>query len=670
MFGLVFGFVIQIESNQVHAAGGDGATSDISLLDTDADGVLDRITFRIANPNTETWSLTGLSPHGLQAQWSGSDVTINSVSITSAADANPVLIQVDLDESDADLLADTSNTNLELGYVQGNLGSNCTTEACITDDTDEEMNAIVLGSNTGPTNIENDGAAPVIAQFRYKDRSGDGIVDRVQLRFTETITAASSLARNDLLITNVGDFTDAAFGGNTDDLVTGSLQEVNINLGTDASVVDTYDDTATFAISTQNGFSITDGTNTNSTLGAQTQASVRDRANPVITSTTPTDDTTVQSRTNSVVFNFSEPMVTTFAEGTQFESTPDPGNWSATASNGDETITLTHNNFLCITDYVITTTEAFVLSANGDALFKPLIETGPFDGTLSFTTMSCGSEFIEAPEYSLEVDDLSCDAQLLEGDEYEITWSSSHDDQYYIDLFYTDSSGEYVEIATNESNDESYTWIVPEDLDSTTIKVVWQDLADEIDSGEVELTCGDQVVDDQDDQEDGDQSGDGELDDEEEEEVEVEEGEFSEGDLLRLDFSPIVYHVTSEGTRRPFADPYTYFTHYDSFEGVQVVSTDQISQLEIGMPMMPAPGIVLVKTPSNPQVFAINEAEELQWVVSEELAIVLFGDNWADYVIDINSAILFRFTKGQSIVTIEDWRLEGKEMKRRIDLAG
>lgn len=49
--------VWQATPNETKAAAGDGATSGITLLDTNANGKIDRITFNIANPNGETWTL-------------------------------------------------------------------------------------------------------------------------------------------------------------------------------------------------------------------------------------------------------------------------------------------------------------------------------------------------------------------------------------------------------------------------------------------------------------------------------------------------------------------------------------------------------------------------------------------------------------------------------------
>ncbi|MEQ9006962.1 MAG: hypothetical protein RLP12_03695 [Ekhidna sp.] len=127
-----------------------------------------------------------------------------------------------------------------------------------------------------------DSAAPQITDFEYEDNDSDGMIDRFVVSFSEALDAASSLSANDLIFTNNGDFNGALFGADATDLITGSVSSVTVVLGTESTVVDTEENSGTIAISTQNSFSLTDGTNTNNTLGAQAQATFSDGAAPQI----------------------------------------------------------------------------------------------------------------------------------------------------------------------------------------------------------------------------------------------------------------------------------------------------------------------------------------------------------------------------------------------------
>ncbi len=692
---MVFGVLAStFQVPTARAVAGDGASSAITLLDTNANGKLDRITFSVANPNTETWSLTGASPNGFSVTDDGADITITTVSITSAADANPVLVQVNLDESDTDLSVDTANTGatgLELIYTQGNLGSNCVAQACLTDDTDEELNVIATG-DSGGTDTEADGAAPQIASFSYADGgTGDGKVSAMTVTFTETLDTASVLGANDLTFTNVGDFTAAAFGSDATDLVTSGVSSVTVTLGTGSTAVDTRENSGTIAVSSQNLFSLTDGTTANTTLGAQTQATFLDTMKPVITSTTPTDASSVQSRTNALVWNFSEAMATAggWTEGAaaaaEFEASPDPGGWGTPAwSNSDKTVTISHAPFLCITDYTMTTDDTQINAANGESGFVALNDaaTTPVGVASTFTTMSCGTASTSAAEdtettYEIDVLTPNGGETLTEGEEYEITWEADPEGEYYIDLYYLDGE-DYVEIATQETNDGSYTWEVPADVEDSLVKVVWTDLADELDSDTSDADFNDtdgvseaeeeEVADEEEEVADAEAaeapSGTGisPVTGEEEEITAVEPGDF----ITSPSFST-VYYVTEDFERRAFISSAVFFTYADSYDEIKDVTDATLTALTLGDNMLPNPGVVLVKVQSDAKTYAVDDSYNLRWITSEEVAEDLYGTDWADYIIDIEATFFASFGAGDDVDSTDD--LTVGDMKTREEVS-
>ncbi|MBD3156779.1 hypothetical protein GF369_03035, partial [Candidatus Peregrinibacteria bacterium] len=156
-------------ATSVLAAAGDGASSNIQLFDTDNNGIIDQITFDIANPNGETWSLNGASPYGLSATQGGSALTISSVTIPGSVTANPVTVQVDLSETGMTTDTDGVNANaIELSYTQAGYGATPN----IQDSVDEELNPIASG-DTGATDTEIDAAPPIIIGLEYYDSGSD-----------------------------------------------------------------------------------------------------------------------------------------------------------------------------------------------------------------------------------------------------------------------------------------------------------------------------------------------------------------------------------------------------------------------------------------------------------------------------------------------------------------
>jgi hypothetical protein len=154
-----------------------------------------------------------------------------------------------------------------------------------------------------------DGAPPVISSFGYRDSDGDGMIDGVFLGFSEVPIAASSfLSANDLLLTNVGDFTGLAFGSDMVDHFPVQVSFAFFTFGTESIVVDTRDDSGNLAFSTQNNFSLVDNSgNVNNFLGAQTQAVFLDEASPVFVGM---EYQHTSSQIDRVVITWSEDIVT------------------------------------------------------------------------------------------------------------------------------------------------------------------------------------------------------------------------------------------------------------------------------------------------------------------------------------------------------------------------
>jgi len=81
-----------------------------------------------------------------------------------------------------------------------------------------------------------------------------------------------------------------------------------------------------------------------------------------------------------------------------------------------------------------------------------------------------------------------------------------------------------------------------------------------------------------------------------------------------------------------------------------------------------------VKIQSDPKVYALGDGStyspDLQWIASEDVAIELFGDDWADYVIDIEPTFFTKFGTGSDIEDAEDFEAHKSNMKKRDDLHG
>ncbi|MFH1711691.1 MAG: hypothetical protein ABH846_00435, partial [Patescibacteria group bacterium] len=126
------------------------------------------------------------------------------------------------------------------------------------------------------------------------------------------------------------------------------------------------------------------------------------------------------------------------------------------------------------------------------------------------------------------------------------------------------------------------------------------------------------------------------------------------GDAIRSESFDTVYCLDEDLKRHVFVDELTYFTHMRSFEDVRWVTDDTLSYYELKDPVLPNLGVNLLKFTDSPKVyyFGLNEEKNqgtLYWIMNEELAIAIIGEDWDDYVIDLNPLLRSKFEEGEPI---------------------
>lgn len=119
-----------------------------------------------------------------------------------------------------------------------------------------------------------------------------------------------------------------------------------------------------------------------------------------------------------------------------------------------------------------------------------------------------------------------------------------------------------------------------------------------------------------------------------------------------------VYLVGDDGKRHPFWDARTFLT-WSSWDDVVWVTDATLATLPLGHAMLPKPGVVLVKIVDGASVYAIGTDDSgnaiLHLIPSEAVAIAVFGEDWADYVIDLEPTIFAHFGSGDPVGAGETW---------------
>jgi hypothetical protein len=119
--------------------------------------------------------------------------------------------------------------------------------------------------------------------------------------------------------------------------------------------------------------------------------------------------------------------------------------------------------------------------------------------------------------------------------------------------------------------------------------------------------------------------------------------------LIRTPEVSTVYYCGRDGGRYVFLDEKTFFSWYDNFDSVTLVSTETMASIPLSGTVTYKPGSNLVKILSNPKVYAVGRNGTLRWISSPELATQLYGADWATQVRDIPDGFFPRYQIGPDI---------------------
>lgn len=512
-------------------------------------------------------------------------------------------------------------------------------------------------------------AADTLSSSTYIDADGDGTIDNIKLTFDENIDQCTYEA-GDWTVNTAGSITAVITGINTadpegtgDGVCDGTDAIVYLSITADANETGGATDPVISYANAGTAGSLSGATTAQIT--AKANATVTDAAAPVVVSTSPTSAATSVSLSADIVITFSESMDTGFVEATEFSVSPDPGSFSAAWTSSDTVVTLSFPNMICGNTYTVTTTEAQIIAASGSV--TTLVTTGPQDGDWSFTTTTCGATVSNPPVItSLEYAGPVCGTV----DTHSFSVVGTNIDQYLVssDMYFSDAEWQSKSIEGSSTIDVAF------DANDTTAYLVlksdsgtvgntysfeldsWAEACAADDSGDE-----DEVVDEE------------QVEEDQDEDVIVPVEGVSPGDVIHSSTSTAVYYVTETYGRRVFINEAAYFTWFDTFDIVKEVSPETLSALPLEGNMLPKAGVVLVKIQSDATVYFLGEGSEylvpdLREIRDEETAIALFGNAWADYVIDVEPTFFTKFGAGLDVEVDEDLGIDLSDMKKRVDL--
>lgn len=113
------------------------------------------------------------------------------------------------------------------------------------------------------------------------------------------------------------------------------------------------------------------------------------------------------------------------------------------------------------------------------------------------------------------------------------------------------------------------------------------------------------------------------------------ETSYGEGSLLKAPDSTTVYYIGPDGKKYVFPEGKTYSTWFDDFSQVQEVTIEELDQYPDGGAMPIKGGARLVTHVNTANVYAVENGGILRRIPNEAKARELFGDDWANRVVDV-----------------------------------
>ena len=134
--------------------------------------------------------------------------------------------------------------------------------------------------------------------------------------------------------------------------------------------------------------------------------------------------------------------------------------------------------------------------------------------------------------------------------------------------------------------------------------------------------------------------------------------ELNTGSLIKLpdDQNPAtqidstVYYYANDGRRYVFTNERLFFTWYTDYDELQVVNAETLASIPIGENITYKPGVKMIKFPSDPKVYAIARGGTLRWVTTDQIARMLYGNDWyINDLDDVSEAFFLNYTVGEDI---------------------
>ena len=119
-----------------------------------------------------------------------------------------------------------------------------------------------------------------------------------------------------------------------------------------------------------------------------------------------------------------------------------------------------------------------------------------------------------------------------------------------------------------------------------------------------------------------------------------DEPEFvlEEGSIVKGQTSA-VYYLGYDGKLHPFINSMVFHSWYSDFSDLEYVSNAKLKGYEISSPVCVRQGTWLLKFRGLPRIYSVLPACQIQAIRSEAEASILYGPNWSQNIVEIDTAL-------------------------------
>lgn len=110
-----------------------------------------------------------------------------------------------------------------------------------------------------------------------------------------------------------------------------------------------------------------------------------------------------------------------------------------------------------------------------------------------------------------------------------------------------------------------------------------------------------------------------------------------------------VYVIDDNNMRHAFPSEAVFASWYENFDDVAFIDPDHLAAYTLGRNVTVRAGTYLIKITTDPKVYAVEPGGVLRWVKGEDVAIALYGTDWANRVIDVADVFFTNYVIGDPI---------------------